>query len=101
ASVQYRLDNVFQKRSVFNIYYNAGYVAPFKTTWVESDWFKTTTQFYHDLGGSYRFPGGKLIASLDVKNIFNAAMYDNFAVQKPGRGIYFKLNYTINNFNTK
>ena len=99
ASAQYRLDDVFQKKSIFNIYYNSGYVAPFKTTWVESDWFKTTTQFYHDIGGSYRFPNGRIIASLDVKNIFNAEMYDNFAVQKPGRGIYFKLNYTINNFN--
>jgi len=25
-------------------------------------------------------------------------VYDNFAIQKPGRGIYFKLNYTIGKF---
>lgn len=99
GSAQYRFNNVFQKNSIFNVYYTTGYVAPFKTNWLPTDEFTTTTQYFHDIGGSYRFPSGKLIASLDIKNILNSEMYDNFAVQKPGRGIFFKLNYTINNFN--
>lgn len=99
ANVQYRFNNVFQKRSILNVYYNAGYVAPFSTIWIESEWFTTPTQFYHDLGTSYRFPGGKLVASIDCKNILDAEVYDNFGVQKPGRAFYFKINYTINNFN--
>ena len=99
GNVQYRFDNVFQKRSVLNVYYNAGYVAPFSTIWIESEWFTTPTQFSHDLGASYRFPGGNLVASLDCKNMLNAEMYDNFGVQKPGRAFYFKINYTINNLN--
>ncbi len=99
GNVQYRFNNFFQKRSLFNVYYNGGYVAPFSTIWIESEWFTTPSQFAHDLGVSYRFPSGKLVASLDGKNVLNAEVYDNFGVQKPGRGIYFKLNYTINNFN--
>ncbi|RZK39419.1 MAG: TonB-dependent receptor [Pedobacter sp.] len=99
GNVQYRLNNVFQKKSVLNLYYNAGYVAAFSTIWIESEWFTTPNQFAHDLGASYRFPGGKLVASFDAKNILNSEMYDNFGVQKPGRAFYFKLNYTINNFN--
>lgn len=99
GNVQYRLNDVFQKRSNLNLYYNAGYVAPFRTIWMESEWFTTPTQFAHDLGASYRFPSGKLVASFDCKNILNAELYDNFGVQKPGRAFYFKLNYTINNFN--
>jgi len=98
ANLQYRFNNVFQKKSVLNAYYNAGYVAPFSTIWIESEWFTTPTQFSHDLGASYRFPGSKLVASLDCKNILNAEVYDNFGVQKPGRAFYFKINYTINNF---
>lgn len=98
ANLQYRLNNVFQKQSVLNLYYNADYVAPFSTIWIESEWFTTPTQFAHDLGASYRFPGGKLVTSLDCKNILNAEVYDNFGVQKPGRAFYIKLNYTINNF---
>ncbi len=98
GSVQYRMNDKFQKKSIFNIYYNTGFVAPFRTVWMESEWFTTPTQFYHDIGASYRFPNGKMVASLDLKNILNAEMYDNFGVQKPGRSISVKLNYTISKF---
>lgn len=98
ANVQYRLNNVFQKKSVLNLYYNIGYVAPFSTIWIESEWFTTPAQLPNDIGASYRFPTGKLVASVDCKNIFNAEVYDNFGVQKPGRAFYIKLNYTINKF---
>ncbi|MCI0920670.1 TonB-dependent receptor [Sphingobacterium rhinopitheci] len=102
GSAHYRLDNILQKKSVFNIYYNMGYVAPFSTVWVDSDkWFETPTQFFHDLGGSYRTPKGNIVVSLDLKNFLNAEMYDNFAVQKPGRGIYLKLNYMLDNIKKK
>src|SRR5690606_8456283 len=99
GSVQYRLNNLIQKRSILNVYYNAGYVAPFNTVWPQSEWFTTPTQFHHDIGGSYRFPNGKLVMSLDFKNILNAEVYDNFGVLNPGSEVYFKLNYTLNNFN--
>jgi outer membrane cobalamin receptor len=98
GSVQYRMNDKFQKKSILNLYYNAAYVAPFQTVWMESDWFTTPTQLYHDIGASYRFPNGKLVLSADCKNILNAEMYDNFGVQKPGRNISFKLNYTISKF---
>lgn len=98
GSVQYRLNDKFQKKSITNLYYNTGFVAPFGTVWMESEWFTTPTQFYHDLGASYRFPNGKMVASFDIKNILNAEMYDNFGVQKPGRSISIKLNYTISKF---
>lgn len=99
ANVQYRLNNIIQKRSVANVYYNMGYVAPFNTIWYESDWFTTPRQLSHDIGASYRLPSSKMVVSLDAKNILNAEVYDNFGVQKPGRAFYIKLNYTINNFN--
>ena len=98
GNVQYRMNNILQKKSVVNLYYNVGYVAPFSTIWIESEWFTTPTQLAHDLGASYRFPSGKLVASLDCKNVLNAELYDNFGVQKPGRAFYIKLNYTINKF---
>lgn len=98
GNAQYRLNNVFQKKSILNLFYNFGYVAPFRTVWPESEWFTTPTQFAHDLGLNYRFPDRKIVVSLDAKNIFNAEVYDNFGVQKPGRAFYVKLNYTINHF---
>ncbi|MDQ8003639.1 MAG: TonB-dependent receptor plug domain-containing protein [Pedobacter sp.] len=99
TNIQYRFKDAFQKKSDLNIYYNAGYVAPFRTIWMESEWFTTPTQLAHDLGASYRFPSGKMVVSFDAKNILNAEVYDNFGVQKPGQAFYIKLNYTINNFN--
>ncbi|PRD53969.1 TonB-dependent receptor [Sphingobacterium gobiense] len=102
ASAQYRIDNLIQKRSTVNFFYNSGYVAPFQTVWIDSDgWFTTPRQFYHDIGGSYRTPNGRFIVSVDVKNILNAEVYDNFGVQKPGRGVYMKLNYMLNNLTGK
>jgi outer membrane receptor protein involved in Fe transport len=98
GSVQYRMNDKFQKKSILNVYYNTGFVGAFKTVWMESEWFTTPTQFYHDLGVSYRVPNGKLVASIDLKNILNAEMYDNFGVQKPGRSFSIKLNYTISKF---
>ncbi len=99
GNVQYRLNNIIQKKSILNLFYNTGYVAPFSTIWIESEWFTTPAQFSHDFGASYGFPNRRLVISLDGKNLFNAEIYDNFGVQKPGRAFYIKLNYTINNFN--
>ncbi|GGH09791.1 TonB-dependent receptor [Sphingobacterium alkalisoli] len=98
SNVQYRLNNAFQKRSILNLYYNFGFVQEYNIAWRNPDWGVTPAQFAHDLGASYRFPSQKLVVSLDAKNIFNAELYDNFKKQKPGRGIYVKLNYTINKF---
>jgi outer membrane cobalamin receptor len=98
GNAQYRLDNVIQKKSILNLFYNFGYVASFRTVWPESEWFTTPKQFAHDLGVNYRFPDRKLVVSLDAKNVFNSEIYDNFGVQKPGRAFYIKLNYTINQF---
>lgn len=96
GNIHYRLDNLIQKSSQLNLFYNIGYVAPFSTVWPESDNFITPSQYAQNLGMSYVFPSKKIIVALDVKNIFNAEIYDNFAVQKPGRGFYLKLNYSIN-----
>ncbi len=98
ANFQYRFNNVLQKNSILNAYYNAGYVGEYYIVWGQPDWSMTPAQTTHDIGASYRFPSGKLVASIDAKNILNAEVYDNFAIQKPGRGFYLKLNYTLGKF---
>ena len=100
ANVQYRLNDVFKKNSIMNLYYNLGYVHSFETIFQDKvDPYNTTpTQFIQDIGVTYRFPNQRVVVSFDAKNILNAEAYDNFAVQKPGRAFYIKLNYTINNF---
>ncbi|MDR1527003.1 MAG: TonB-dependent receptor [Dysgonamonadaceae bacterium] len=96
--VKYALHNLVQKQSTLNLYYDCGFVESFYTTWLAVDDFKVPRQFIQNIGLSYLFPNKKFVVSVDVKNIFDRQAYDNFAVQKPGRAFYLKLNYTINNF---
>ncbi|OYX24685.1 MAG: hypothetical protein B7Z06_08615, partial [Flavobacteriales bacterium 32-35-8] len=53
------------------------------------------TQIANDIGFAYTFPNEKLTFSFDVKNIFDRQIFDNYALQKPGRGFYGKLTYSI------
>jgi outer membrane receptor protein involved in Fe transport len=100
GNAQYRLQNLIQKKSALNLYYNFGFVNPFETTWMISkdNYNETPVQFIQDVGASYLFPNKKLVISFDAKNILNKEAYDNFASQRPGRAFYLKFNYTINNF---
>src|SRR5690606_5303251 len=97
-SAQYRWDHLLQRGSVSNFYYNFGYVHSYNIAWGNPEWGLTPKQFVHDIGINYRFPSQRLAVSLDVRNLLNAELYDNFKKQKPGRGVYLKLNYTINKF---
>ncbi len=98
SMVQYTLEHLLGKNSLTNFYYNFGFVDRFYTTWMEIEDFQTPQQYIQDLGISYAFPNRKLVLSFDAKNIFDRQVYDNFAVQKPGRAFYLKLNYSIHNF---
>ncbi|MEB2775321.1 TonB-dependent receptor [Algoriphagus sp. D3-2-R+10] len=98
STVQYGFKDLLQERSKVNLYYSFGFVDRFYTTWLEIEDFRTPRQFIQDIGMNYVFPSEKLVLSADLRNIFNKQAYDNFAVQKPGRGFYLKLNYTINKF---
>ncbi len=103
ASARYSFKNVFQKESLLNIYYNYAFVDSFYNVWVVNkrsglENSMVPEQHIQDVGLSYVFPKKNLIVSFDANNIFNKQAYDNFAVQKPGRAFYLKLNYSINKF---
>ncbi|WP_461138649.1 TonB-dependent receptor [Spirosoma pomorum] len=98
STVQYSFKDILAKESRLNVYYGFRFVERFYTTWLIIEDFRTPRQYIQDLGASYVLPNKRFIVSADVKNIFDQQAYDNFAVQKPGRAFYLKLNYTINNF---
>ena len=108
GSLQYTLNNIVLKESKMLLNYAFGFVESYYTIWSlpkgisnrlerlkESE---TPRQFIQDLGFSYVFPKNQWVLSFDAKNIFNKQAYDNFAVQKPGRAFYLKINYTFNKF---
>ena len=53
------------------------------------------TQKVYNLGVLHTFPNKKLSISFDVKNILNRQVFDNYALQRPGRALYFKINYSF------
>ena len=99
STVQYSFFNLLQKQSQLHFHYSFRFVESFQTTWLDIEDFKVPRQFIQDTGFSYLFPGKKFVVSFDVRNLFDRQVYDNFAVQKPGRAFYLKLNYTFNHFN--
>ena len=108
ASAQYILDHIISKNSQLYLNYNFGFVQSFYTVQPKPKGIsnrnqllkdsETPKQFIQDVGLSYVFPNKKIVVSFDAKNIFNKQAFDNFAVQKPGRAFYFKLNYSFNKF---
>ncbi|GAA0195756.1 TonB-dependent receptor [Fulvivirga kasyanovii] len=50
-------------------------------------------QFSHNVDVNYSLHKGKYNVSLSCNNLFDAELYDNFKLQKPGRAYYVKLRY--------
>ncbi|QDH81089.1 TonB-dependent receptor [Echinicola soli] len=98
SSLEYNLRNVFQQGSSLRLSHYFSFVERFYTTWLEIEDFRTPRQFVHDLGATYTLPNQRLSISADLRNVFDKQVYDNFAVQKPGRAFYLKVNYSIHNY---
>lgn len=98
GNLRYNLDNLIQKNSKTNFYYNLGYVHEFFRDWESiggANKPTIPTQIVHDLGVAYTLPNKKLTFGLDAKNILNRQVFDNWALQKPGRAFYVKISYQI------
>lgn len=98
TTVRYYLDNFIQKKSLIAFYYNFGYVHEFFRDWEGMGRNNKPTipvQLVHDFGVAYTFPKRKITISFDAKNMSNHQVFDNYALQKPGRAFYVKLTYKI------
>lgn len=97
-NIKYNLNNLFQENSKIFIHYNIGYIHEFFRYWETfggQGKDKIPSQLVHNIGLSYTFPNQNISLSFDAKNILNEQAFDNFAIQKPGRAFYFKINYKI------
>lgn len=54
-------------------------------------------QTMHTLGLTYTPAYHSLSVGMQVKNVFDKAVFDNFRIQNPGRSIFLKLTYSLNN----
>lgn len=96
ARVRFR--NVFQEASKAFVYYNVNFIDEFhRHSEIIGAYNKDIIpkQWEHNFGIGYTFPKEKITLSFDLRNIYNAQLFDNYAVQKPGRGAYGKMIYNF------
>lgn len=92
------LKNIIQQKSETFLYWSFSYVGSFyKHSEIigEFNKDKIPAQWVNSCGIGYTFPKQKISLSLDVNNVFNEQIFDNYAIQKPGRSTFFKITYTI------
>jgi len=98
TNIRYYRGDLIQKNSQTSLYYNFGYVHTFFRDWEslgKNNKPTIATQIVNDIGVAYTLPNRKLTFSFDAKNIFNHQVFDNWALQKPGRAFYAKITYQI------
>ena len=96
--IEYLFRNVFREKAHMTVNYNFGYTHQFYLNWEDLGSVNKITipaQPLHDIGLTYTFPNRKWILAFNAKNIFDTQVFDNFALQKPGRSIFGKITYTF------
>ncbi len=102
ADVSGSFKNVFAKGNNLTVGYNLLYVNRFWLDWpsfgnpTEADKNAIPLQLSHDVNFVYSMRNGQYNISLEARNLTDKPVFDNFALQKPGRGFYLNFRYFIN-----
>lgn len=93
----YYINNIGQKGNNLSLGYTFNFIGKFYLNWEslgdKSSKYTLPEQLSHDVMINYSFHKGMFNASLELKNITNTLLYDNYSLQKPGRAYYIKLRY--------
>ena len=98
TEVRLTMNDLIQKESGVFVYWNVSHVGSFHRRPEIFGRFNLEmipAQWVHNSGLGYTFPNENLSIGIDIKNMFNRQAFDNYAVQKPGRGAYIKATYRI------
>jgi len=80
-----------------SLFWTTSFVYEFFLNWEgngdEDHKLNIPSQLTHDLDIEYSFSDGNYSISLSARNIFDAEVFDNFKIEKPGRAFYLKLRY--------
>ncbi len=93
ADVSVSLRDLVAEGNNMSIGYNMLYVHAFYLYWPSrgSDKLDIPEQLSHDLNIVYSLKQGRYNVGLEARNITDALLYDNFSLQKPGRGFYVNV----------
>ncbi|MBL4560199.1 MAG: TonB-dependent receptor [Labilibaculum sp.] len=98
ANAEYNKEDLLKQGDRLSVSWFTSYVHEFGFDWNilgSQNLPIVPSQFINDVSLSYTFSGRKMTLSIDGKNVFNKMAFDNYAIQKPGRGIYAKISYRI------
>lgn len=96
-----RFDDVVVDTDSIEPFYVGRYVHGFFVSWeslgLRESKLSVPDQVTHDIGVSWTFENevARTTATLEVQNVTDARVYDNFGVQRPGRAFYAKLTATF------
>lgn len=92
GQLNYRFKNAFLESSSLNVSTNLNYVEEFFLSWSDEGRKSTKDviprQLIQDIGFSWITPDETWSLGLECRNLWNAKAFDNFSVQKPGRGFF-------------
>ncbi|SEC24060.1 Outer membrane receptor proteins, mostly Fe transport [Tenacibaculum sp. MAR_2009_124] len=97
-NTQVNFENTFKTNDALSVKWASNFVDSF---FVRDNVFgadnkdEIPQQLSHNVGVNYSFPNKKISIGLDCNNIFDAQLFDNFAIQKPGRAFFTKINWSI------
>jgi outer membrane cobalamin receptor len=79
------------------IFWTTSFVQEFYLNWEgtgnKDQKLNIPTQLTHDLDIEYSFAEDSYSLSLSIRNMFDAEVFDNFNIEKPGRAFYLKFRY--------
>ncbi|MBT1689312.1 TonB-dependent receptor plug domain-containing protein [Fulvivirgaceae bacterium PWU37] len=102
ADVSVSLRDVGAKGNNLSVGYNMLYVHAFYLYWPSrgSDKLDIPQQLSHDVNLVYSLKQGRYNVGLEARNITDVLLYDNFSLQKPGRGFYINVRAFFHKNNT-
>ena len=95
GDVTYNLFNVWGEKNTLTFGYHVNYTHEFFKEWESYGSEKLTipSQLSHDFDCTYALNNGKYTISVDVRNLTDEMIFDNYSLQKPGRSASIKLRY--------
>ncbi|WP_258100948.1 TonB-dependent receptor plug domain-containing protein [Marinoscillum pacificum] len=99
ADATYILHNLWLPDSRLGFGYNLQFIRKFLydySTYEAANRLEVPTQWNHSIYATYTWKNGRYNAAVDCKNIFDADLYDNYSLQKPGRSFSIKVRYFFN-----
>ena len=97
---RYTFRDVFKKSNTLEAFWNYFFIDRFSINEVAdinraNPDFIIPTQHLHNAGLIYRLAEEGLSFSVNVQNIFNAEVFDNFRIPRPGINYQFKIKYSM------